>query len=98
MRSAHGAAALQRSEDQIARRAGLSSRRLAMDAERRQNLLYGLAPGIRFPRRPLGAFLRAHDDLPARDRLTHTPRQRGVLEQLDTSSHPLQGVQLYQRQ
>ena len=55
-----------RSGNQRPRDENLRARRLAVDAEWRNDAFHGVAPRVRLPGRPLGTLLRADDDLPAR--------------------------------
>ena len=58
------------------RHAALQPRRLAMDAQRRQNLLHGLATRDRLHLHPLGPLQRADDALSSRHRLADPSRLR----------------------
>src|SRR6266850_6425738 len=71
--------------------------RLAMDAERRQNILHGMASRERLPGRTLGPLLRTDDDLPAGDRLADPPCVARNLESLVASRDQVPGHRIHLR-
>src|SRR5271165_418964 len=91
VRRADRTPALPRPGNQRLGNQNLRARRLALDAERRQDFLHGLDAGVRLPEAPLGPLLRADDDLPSRHWIAHPSRLSGDVGRLDAAQDQLYG-------
>src|SRR5229473_7718981 len=89
VRDPHRPAIFRRSGNQGSRDENLSARRLALDAQWRPDLVHGLAPGIRFFERALGALLRTDDDLFAGYWFAHSSPGRQLLGCLDAPENQI---------
>src|SRR5438876_11658844 len=97
VRRSHRAAIFCRPRDQRPCHENLRTRGLAVDAEWRFDSFHGLASGIRFSERSLGALLRIDDDLSFGDWLADASSAREFLGCVDAPENQISGTRIHSR-